>query len=113
MKPSEMIKGRRYRVVMEGPALYTLDDEAAMGEYGTSNILMDKAPHIVSIEEIEPEYPVGTVAIHRGDTGGVYVYRLFREGWYDMTGKKTEWYSVSHNTLGSKKSVQYVLPEDN
>jgi len=109
VKPSEMEKGKRYRVVLEGGVLYSLDTEAGIGEYGTSNILMDGAPHIVSIEEIQPEYPAGTVAIHRGDTGGVYVYRNFRDGWYDMTGKKAEWYSVTHNVLG-KKSVQYVLP---
>jgi len=111
VKPSEMVKGRRYRVVMEGKALYSLDSEASIGEPGESNILMDRAAHIISIEEIQPEYPAGTVAIHRGDSGGVYVYRNFRDGWYDMSGKKAEWYSVSQNQLGMK-SVRYVLPEE-
>jgi len=109
MKPSEMIKGKRYRVVMEGEVIYSLEDEAGFGKYGESNILMDKASHIISIEEIIPEYPAGTVAIHRGDTGGIYVYRKFKEAWYDMSGKEAEWYSVTHNVL-SKKKVQYVLP---
>ena len=107
MKPSEMVQGNRYRIVLE-------DTVRAVGSKGVSTTyryLEDEMVDVVSIEEIEPEYPVGTVAIHRGDTGGVYVYRLFREGWYDMTGKKTECYSVSHNTL-STKSVQYVLPEE-
>ena len=112
MKPSEMEQGKRYRVVMEGDALYVLDAEASIGKPGTSNILMDRAPHIVSIEEIQPEYPAGTVAIHRGDMGGIYVYRKFKDSWYDMSGQEAEWYSVTHNVLG-KKSVQYVLPEEN
>ena len=108
MKPSEMQQGRRYRIVLE-------DTVRAVGSRGMSTnhrYLEDDHTDIISIEEIQPDYPAGTVAIHRGDTGGVYVYRLFRDGWYDMAGKKCEWDSVSHNVLGMK-SVRYVLPEDN
>jgi len=110
MKPSEMIKGKRYRVVLEGPALYILDDEAALGEYGTSNILMDKAPHIISIEEIATEYPVGTVAIHRSGSG-MLVFRLFRGGWYDMRGAMVSWKDVYTNSLEHSAPVEFVTPE--
>jgi hypothetical protein len=110
VKPSEMEKGKRYRVIMEGEALFSTGSEAGFGEYGTSNILMDEAPHIVSIEEIIPEFPVGTVAIHRGDKSGIYVYRLFRESWYDMTGKRVGFDEVRKNVLGDLP-IQYVLPE--
>ena len=107
MKPSEMQHGRRYRIVLE-------TEVRAIGSRGPSTkhrYLEDGQDDIISIEEIEPEYPVGTVAIHRGDTGGVYVYRKFRDNWYDMGGQVAEWYSVTHNVLG-KKNVQYVLPEE-
>jgi hypothetical protein len=107
VKVSEMQQGKRYRIVLE-------DTVRAVGSRGMSTghrYLEDDHADIISIEEIDPEYPVGTVAIHRGDSGGVYVYRNFRDGWYDMSGKKAEWYSVSQNQIGMK-SVQYVLPEE-
>ena len=107
MKPSEMVQGKRYRIVLED----TVRTMGARGASTTYRYLEDGMVDVVSIEEIEPEYPVGTVAIHRGDTGGVYVYRKFRDNWYDMGGQVAEWYSVTHNVLG-KKNVQYVLPEE-
>ena len=110
MKPSEMIKGKRYRVVMEGEVIYSLEDEAGFGKYGESNILMDKAFHIISIEEIQSDYPVGTVAIHRSG-GGMLVFRLFRGGWYDMRGAMVSWKDVYTNSLEHSAPVEFVTPE--
>ena len=119
MKPSEMVKGKRYRVVLEATVtgvqeggVWIQKRPKTPSDVFAERFITDRDVDVVSVEEIEPEYPVGTVAIHRGDTGGVYVYRKFRDNWYDMGGQVAEWYSVTHNVLG-KKSVQYVLPEDN
>jgi len=105
MKPSEMKRGKRYRVVLEGEASLISTNEATIGTLGQSNILMDRSKHIISIEELPPEPPtLGTVVKAKfvGDdiTNNYYVDTTpasKRGSSYDET---VHWFRVDRSKYG-------------